>query len=318
MPTLGQIWEKYSTIAARKFESGEPIVTDSLDQRRASFANDLRKISSLRSEALVRAFATVHREDYLGRGPWRVIEGSPLSGYRTTADADPGHLYANILVAIDESRQLNNGQPSGLAAWLDALDIAAGDRMLHVGCGVGYYTAIIAEVVGAAGAVTAIELDPELAKRSTANLAGYDWVSVHCADGSSFDPGPQDVIFVNAGATDPQPIWLNSLADAGRMLFPMTVAIDERGMGGGHMLRLEYHKGNFDAKFVSPVGIYPCFGGRDSTGDAALREAFGRGGQDAVRSLRTDIHDVHPSCWLHRPDYCLSTLAAGARAPAVH
>ena len=50
-------------------------------------------------------------------------------------DADPRHLYRNALFAIDESRLLNNGEPAGLARWFDALDLRAGERVVHVGCG---------------------------------------------------------------------------------------------------------------------------------------------------------------------------------------
>ena len=40
--------------------------------------------------------------------------------------------------------RLNNGQPSYLAFCLDNLDLREGDRVLHVGCGVGYYTVMAA------------------------------------------------------------------------------------------------------------------------------------------------------------------------------
>jgi protein-L-isoaspartate(D-aspartate) O-methyltransferase len=42
---------------------------------------------------------------------------------------------------------------------------------VHIGAGAGYYTAILAELVGAAGRVTAIEFDAELGARATANFA---------------------------------------------------------------------------------------------------------------------------------------------------
>ena len=86
-----------------------------------------------------------------------------LGGYTTTVDANPGHLYRDVLVAIDAARFLNNGHPSSLAAWFDALDLQPADRVLHVGCGVGYYTAVVAETVGEQGYVTAVEIDAELA-----------------------------------------------------------------------------------------------------------------------------------------------------------
>lgn len=79
------------------------------------------------------------------------------AGYRTSPDADPRHIYHNVLVGLDVSRQRNNGQPSANIGWIDSLQPRAGLRALHVGCGVGYYTAIIAEVVGPAGRVVGYE-----------------------------------------------------------------------------------------------------------------------------------------------------------------
>lgn len=290
---------------------------DRLQPLRDAYVEEVRRAANLRSDALVRAFATVHREDYLGPGPWRLLENLP-GGYRTTEDADPRHLYRNVLVAIDEARLLNNGQPSGLASWLDALDLAAGDRALHVGCGVGYYTAIIAEVVGAAGGVTGVELDAGLAARAAGNLRHYAWVDVQCADGAAFDAGPRDAIFVNAGATAPRPPWLASLADGGRLLFPLTVANDARGIGAGWMLSVVRRGDLFAARFTSPIGVYPCIGARDDAANARLRDAYAAGRADEVRSLRVDPHDAHPSCWLHGDDWCLSTLEPDAVAPPVH
>jgi protein-L-isoaspartate(D-aspartate) O-methyltransferase len=64
--------------------------------------------------------------------------------------------------------------------------------------GVGYYTAIIGEMVGPGGHLWAIEVDPELAARATSNLVAYPQISVYSGDGVEFDPGACDAIFVNA------------------------------------------------------------------------------------------------------------------------
>jgi protein-L-isoaspartate(D-aspartate) O-methyltransferase len=53
-----------------------------------------------------------------------------------------------VLVAIDEKRLLNNGPPSFLAILIEALALQEGDHVVHVGCGTGYYSAILAEFVG--------------------------------------------------------------------------------------------------------------------------------------------------------------------------
>ncbi|HTY49263.1 MAG TPA: hypothetical protein VMB48_06195, partial [Steroidobacteraceae bacterium] len=74
--------------------------------------------------------------------------------------AHPRHLCENVLVALDAARRLNNGEPLGLALFLDTLDLRPGERFLHIGCGVGYYTAVAAHALGPRGTVTAVEIDP--------------------------------------------------------------------------------------------------------------------------------------------------------------
>src|SRR5579862_8181278 len=119
---------------------------ESLDQARRELGEKIRATAVLRSEALVRAFRSVPREDFVGPGPWKLLRPPNVSArYEVAADADTRHLYEDVLVALDSKRGLNNGQPSSLGSWLDSLDMAPGDRVLHVGCGVGYYTAIVAE-----------------------------------------------------------------------------------------------------------------------------------------------------------------------------
>ena len=123
-----------------------------------------------RSAALVQALATVPHEHFLGPGPWQIAAPTPSGTYRTTEDANLRHLYHKVVVAIDATRHLNNGQPGFLALLIEALEPQRGDRVVHIGCGLGYYTAIVAAVVGPAGSVTAIELDPTLAAQAGTNL----------------------------------------------------------------------------------------------------------------------------------------------------
>ncbi|HEX8889136.1 MAG TPA: hypothetical protein VF779_08160, partial [Pyrinomonadaceae bacterium] len=114
-----------------------------IEDLRQFYAEEIRAVANVQSEAIVAAFAKVPREKFLGPGPWQIANpdswqamSSAKGGgsYRTTPDADPKHLYHNILIAIDASRHLNNGQPSGLAMWIDALEIEPGEKVLHVGC----------------------------------------------------------------------------------------------------------------------------------------------------------------------------------------
>ena len=150
-----------------------------LDDYRRFHAEEIEQAANLTSPALVEAFARVPREKFLGPPPWqfasaevRALAAAGLIqlSYRTTSE--PRHLYHNVVVALDAAKDINNGQPSALAGWINALHLKSGDRVYHMGCGVGYYTAIMAEVVGTGGSVVAIDAQPELAARERENLSG--------------------------------------------------------------------------------------------------------------------------------------------------
>lgn len=289
-----------------------------LEDIRQFYAEEISAVANIRSPALVSAFAKVPREKFLGPGPWQIptpetwqaISPAVTKGvtrYRTTPDANPRHLYHNVLVAIDADRNLNNGQPSMLAWLIEALDLKEGDHVVHVGCAVGYYTAIIAEVVGPRGKVVAIELDPKLAGLAHKNLAYLRQVEVVQADGGTHDSGYADAIFVNAGATHLRPLWLDSLPSGGRLLVPLTTAKDEEATGMGFILKVVREEAGYSARFISPVMIFPCIGSRDAKSNQRLREAMMKGTWGNVRSLRRDPHETSDTCWLHGDRFCLST-----------
>src|SRR5690349_3554761 len=145
---------------------------DEMALRRRFFAEEVQMVANLRSPRLVEAFATVPREGFLRPGPWLIRgEGDFTGPARSTPDADPRHVSHNIVVAIDPARQLFNGMPSALGTWIDALTLQPGDRVLHVGCGLGYYTALIGHCVGERGRVVAIDVDEGLVTEGRDNLA---------------------------------------------------------------------------------------------------------------------------------------------------
>src|SRR6266850_1084250 len=79
-----------------------------VEKARQRFAEELRYTARVRSPNVVAAFATVPREHFLGPGPWRVLSPMNMAEYWTTEDAQPHHLYHDILIAIDPMRRLNN------------------------------------------------------------------------------------------------------------------------------------------------------------------------------------------------------------------
>jgi protein-L-isoaspartate(D-aspartate) O-methyltransferase len=244
----------------------------------------------------------VPRESFLGRGPWHILGDRAFArGYATTGNSDPGHLSHNVLVAIDARRRLNNGLPSFLASLIDQLSIKAGETIYHVGCGTGYYSAIMAEMVGKNGRVIAVELDDALARRARRNLKGYREVEVISADGFTHDPGRVDAILVNAGVSHLSPVWPEILNSKGRLVVPLTTK-----KLVGWVLKATRQKPHWHARLISQVGIYPCIGGRSRPAEALLRKAFSAGGADKVRSLRWDQHARNRDCWLHARGFCLS------------
>jgi protein-L-isoaspartate(D-aspartate) O-methyltransferase len=129
-----------------------------------------------------------------------------------------------------EPRGINNGQPSLWARLFDQLPIAASERVLHLGCGTGYHTAVAAEPVGAAGRITGVEIDPQLAARAGTALKLWPQTAVLNADGSSMALEPADVIILSAGATHPPLAWLDALNQGGWLLLPMAASDQWAGM----------------------------------------------------------------------------------------
>ena len=137
---------------------------------RRFFARYVSASAGVRHPRIEQAFAAVERERFAGPGPWSIhVLGS---GYIETLDADPAFIYQDTLVALDAARGINIGQPSAHAQWLDALGLVEGETVVQVGAGSGYYTAILAHLVGPRGRVHAFEVDPVLADRARAEFAG--------------------------------------------------------------------------------------------------------------------------------------------------
>lgn len=286
-----------------------------LDECRWFYAEEIRYDANLTSSALAEAFARVPREEFLGPEPWKVAHPDLASGaggaiYRITDDADPRHVYHNVSIALDATRNLCNGQPGTLAYWMQALNLHPGDRVFHLGCGVGYYTAVMAEVVGNSGSVVASEADPELAARATKNLTAYSNVTVHGGDGTILDPGFCDAMLINAGVTHPHSSWLTRMNEGGRMVLPFTVVMGTTGLGKGVMARIVREANHFSAQVVTFVAIYSCTSGRDPQLEPLMGNALATGALMKMKSVRSDRHEPVETCLLHGSDVCISSACS--------
>ena len=275
---------------------------ESLADVRRRFAERIAKQQKVDDRRLIEAFASVPREDFLGPGPWQVLDNTPH--YVATAGDDPALVYVNAPIALDAVRRINNGEPALHIGMMASLSPQPGDHVVHIGVGGGYFTAILAHLVGPGGRVTAIEYDAALAERATANLAGTSNVTVIRADGTSYDFNPADGVYVNAGATRPSPLWLDKLKSSGRLLMVLTA--ENRW---GQILKVRRAGADYAASLLGPCGIIPCINGRDAVSEAAFAAALAGGGMEDVKSLRRDAHDADESCWMHGEGFCLSRRA---------
>lgn len=285
-------------------------MTDRAIKLRAFYARLVTRCGGARDPRIEAAFAAVPREAFVGSAPWFVYAGSPNSpgpAYVETPDDDPAFLYADVLIALDPSRGVNNGEPSLHARCLDALALRPGETVLHVGAGAGYYTALLAHLVCPAGVVHAYEVDPVLAARAEANVARIGGVIVHARSGIGEGLPAADAIYVNAGLAAPSWTWLDALQPGGRLLFPLQ---PERGLGGMLLITKPAAGGiAWPAHFVSRATFIPCDAPMAS-GDEALAAAFAGGGWQQVRSFRLDERRDSET-WYRGNGWALSLAAPG-------
>lgn len=128
--------------------------------------------------------------------------------------------YLNRPLAIGHGQTIS--QPYIVAVMTDLLDLAATDRVLEIGSGCGYQTAVLAEV---AGRVYSIEVIEDLATRARRRLAelGYANVEVRAGDGFRGWPeeAPFDAVMVTAAPPRIPGVLADQLKAGGRMVVPI-------------------------------------------------------------------------------------------------
>lgn len=271
---------------------------------RADFARSMSTRAGIADPALEAALAAIRREDFLPPPPW-VVYGD--TGVERTSDATK--LYHDVLVALDRERGVNNGSPSLHAGWISALAVKPGERIVHIGAGSGYFTAVLAQLTGPTGRVTAVEIDPDLvamARRALPlALPEGPEVAIATGDGGAWPQAETDVVYVSFGIAAPCPAWLDRLADGGRLLFPLcaprgTISATRHWHGAeGIGLLVTRHGDRYAARTLDRCGFVYAEGALavSSVDCDLLDQAFRRGGWGRVRSLVRGA-DVNPKrCW---------------------
>lgn len=119
-----------------------------------------------------------------------------------------------------------NSQPRTVADMLRLLDVRPGQRVLDVGAGSGWTTALLGHLVGAEGEVVGVEIVPDLVELGSANLAAtaQPWATLVRAEPGRFGlpgRGPFDRILVSADAHELPEELVDQLAMHGRMVAPV-------------------------------------------------------------------------------------------------
>jgi protein-L-isoaspartate(D-aspartate) O-methyltransferase len=263
---------------------------------------DLHRSANLDDLRIEQAFRSVKRERFAGPGPWWLNLGPHR--YVQTPDDDPAFLYQDLPLALDREREINMGMPSAHACWLGACT-SQKLRPWQIGAGSGYYTAILAHLVGAGGRIYSYEIDEVLAERARDNLKGVHQVEVRTQSGNASDLPRADLIYVCAGATRPSHNWLAALRPGGRLLLPLA---PQGGVGGMLLITRPDQDSVWPAKFVTRAAFIGCVGLQDDEADHRLTVAFSKN-WDRVRSLRFD-RSLDDSCWFAGDSWWLSTSDA--------
>ena len=138
----------------------------------------------------------------------------------------------------------------------ELLEADSRSRILEIGAGSGYQTAILASV---AGKIFAIERIPQLAKEAEDRMRrmGFRNVSVRCGDGTNgWDTwAPFDGILVAAGGPDiPEPL-VRQLKLGGRMVIP--IGADQKSQ---HLIRVTRTENGFSTEDFGPCSFVPLIG----------------------------------------------------------
>lgn len=165
----------------------------------------------LKTPEIIEAFSAIDRADFV-------------------LSEDKRRAYENHALPISAGQTIS--QPATVAIMIELLAPKAGDKILEVGSGSGWQTAILAKIAGESGKVFGIERIKELFEYGKANIEKYDFikkgiVSLYCQDGTLGLPkeaekigGFDGIIAAAAGEKIPE-AWKEQLKIGGRLVLPV-------------------------------------------------------------------------------------------------
>ena len=198
------------------------------------------KPRGIRDERVLAAMAKVPREEFI-------------------PENERPQAYADSALPIGHDQTIS--QPFIVAFMTEQLHPQPSDRVLEIGTGTGYQTAILAELVKDDYTIEIVE---PLAKEASARLARLDYKNAHVKIGDGYQGWPEvapfDAIIVTC-APDKVPLPLTQqLKDGGRMIVPVGSGIDQQ------LYLLEKKNGELAQRAILPVRFVQM------TGEAAKKK----------------------------------------------
>ena len=134
--------------------------------------------------------------------------------------------FAGLDRPLDIGHGQTNSQPTTVRHLLELLEVEPGERVLDVGCGSGWTTALLGHLVGPEGTVVGVEIVPDLVAFGRANLAaaGLPWTRIEAADPDVLglpSEAPFDRILVSAEAPDLPESLVEQLREDGLLVLPV-------------------------------------------------------------------------------------------------
>lgn len=233
-------------VGAQSTPSTEP--QQEATQARHRLMEELRSRGIVASDAVAQALATVPREQFMP--PETPMEESyGVDSAVITKTDEHGRSISSVSAAYIQ------------AAMLEQADLATGMQVMEIGSG-GLNAAYIAEIVGPAGRVVTVDIDPDVTQRAVDALKGSiyeDRVKVLTMDAEHPVPVEDmpekgfDAIIVTVGAWDIAPAWLDQLAHSGTLVVPLLMNGSSRVIafqpdadaGGDHLVSTSHQVAGF-------------------------------------------------------------------------